>query len=104
MISKKITLSAFVRTMRCKLIKSEDTYMYKQAKQAFPTIPNQCTTEQNFLAKALIPHFGICSLKLTKFKHLQKSYVISCNNSCLVVAELRFELVYLKQTKMKQIH
>lgn len=89
--------------MRSKLVQSENTYMYKQTnKPAFLIISNQCTMGQSFLAKALITHFGICSLKLIKAKHLQQSCVTSSNDSCPVLVELRFEQLYLKKTKMKE--
>lgn len=57
---------------------------------------------QRFLAKTLITHFGIFSLKFIKAKHLQQSCAISSNDSCPLLVELRFEQLHLKQTKMEE--
>lgn len=89
MISKKIKFSSFVLIMRCKLIKFGNTKKYTQKTQTKQISPSET-------AKALTPRFGIYSPKLTKVKHLQKSYAISNHNSCPVLVELKFELLYLK--------
>lgn len=102
MIFTKITFCSFVHVMRCKLIKSENSCTNNTSNPVW-SYPNSAP-QNSFLAEAVMTCFGIFSLKLIKVKHLQRSYVLSSSNSCPAVVELRFQLIYLKQTKMKEKH